>query len=517
MQTVVEALGARAASTPDGLAFADATDRLTFGRLLDDATRVARVLTVRGVGPGDRCAIILPSGLDFVRIAFGAHIAGLCVAAFNPRLAPDTTVKRLALIRPALAVVSGEAQESLAGTAARLGQTVRLLAAEDVLTEATTARPLARPTPPPDSPALLLFTSGTTGEPKTAIIHHRHLAAFFELSRLRVPVGHGDVFVNWLPLYHNMGLIRAVCGTPVLGWACHLVPPGLDTLRAWLDTVSRVGGTVTSSSDFGFRTAAQLVDPGGLDLASLRVAFSGGERVRASTIDQFERRFNVPGVILPSYGLSEATLGVTCAAPGEPIRQDGVGRVSCGRPYDGLEIRIVGSQGSDAPTGEPGEIAVGGPTLFAGYFDDEPATRAVLREGWLHTGDQGAVGADGHLYVHARTRALIKHAGVTIVPNEVEEAAERIAGIGRSAAIGVAAGGDDDERLVVVAEMHREHPAPDDGRGKSAEIAREIRRAIGIAPERVLVVPPGTIPLTDNGKIRYPELRRLVEAGRLDA
>jgi acyl-CoA synthetase (AMP-forming)/AMP-acid ligase II len=320
-----------------------------------------------------------------------------------------------------------------------------------------------------------------------------------------------DVFVNWVPLYHGLGLIRFVFGPVFFGCPSHLVPASLASLRVWLETITRVRGTITGGTDFGYRMAAERVDPRGLDLSALRVAINSGEPVKRSTIEQFEQRFGLSGVVRPGYGLTEAN-GVSVLARGEPLRADHDGNLSCGRPVEGLTAEIVDSKGATLPPGAAGQIRLFGEQVFAGYFEDEAATRDVLRDGWLHTGDIGTLDADGHLYVTGRMRSLIKRGGAMIVPREIETVVERVAGVAAAAAIGIpreSATGTED--VVVVAELTTDQrPADSAAMELVRAIADAMNRSLRFAPSKVLLVRPNSIPRTSNGKIRHEELKRLL-------
>jgi long-chain acyl-CoA synthetase len=227
--------------------------------------------------------------------------------------------------------------------------------------------------------------------------------------------------------------------------------------------------------------------------------------VRSSTIEQFERRFGLNGVVQPGYGLAETTLGVTSHGPGDPLTVDSRGNVSCGVPVPGVEVRVSGDASG------PGEILVRTDHVFAGYFDAVDQTRKVLRDGWLHTGDIGYLGSDGQLYVLGRSRAMLKRGGSVVAPRELEEAAQEVEGVRLAAAVSVPAESAVSEVITVVVEPARS------GHGPSEALAAEVSRAIvatsGFAPGRVVVVPPRTVPLTANGKVRYDHLRALVSDG----
>ena len=367
--------------------------------------------------------------------------------------------------------------------------------------------------PAPDETAFLQFTSGTAGEPRAVVIHHGQLRASLAAAGDRLGIRTGEVMASWVPLHHDLGLVRFVFSALYFGCPCHLVQPSIANLGEWLATASRVGASITASPDFCYRLAARLVDSRAIDLRSLTVATNGGEPVRWTTIEAFERRFGLTGVVRPGYGLAEATLGVASLGRGEPFRLNAAGQVSCGRAYAGLDLRIVDAGGRDQPVGVDGEIAVRGDAVFAGYFDDERATREVVRGGWLHTGDIGSLDRDGHLFVSGRARALIKRAGATIVPREIEEAVDLVTGVRFSAAVGVASPISGTDDLVVVAEAS----TVDGHRGSLiGPIDDAVRRAIGTSAQKILVVAPRRIPRTSNGKIRYEALRALVAEGALD-
>lgn len=482
MDTIVDLLLERARARPDALAFVALGEPISYRRLAGDALALAGVLAARGLGPGARCALVLPTGLDFVRAVYATQILGAAPVAINPALPPDAIERRLRLTGAALALTP---------------ETVAALAREPC---AAPARPAARP----EDPAFLQLTSGTTGEPRAAIVLHQSLAASLDSAVEAIEPRPSDVLVGWVPLHHDLGLVRFVFSPVRFGCPAHLVAPSMSTLRLWLETIARERGTITGAPDFVYRAAARLVDPAGLDLSSLRYATNGGEAVRRSTIEAFERRFATGGAIRPGYGLAEATLGVTGTRPGESVETDAAGAVSCGRALPQVEVRI----------GPDGEILARGPNVFAGYFGDEAATREVLRDGWLHTGDIGALDAEGRLFVKGRRRALIKRAGALVAPREVEEAADRVPGVRFSAAVGVESSPGGTEDVVIVAEVKPEDAATGAARERlSRAIADEVVRALGFPPREVRLVAPRAIPRTANGKIRYDELRALVRGG----
>ncbi|MGE0703720.1 MAG: class I adenylate-forming enzyme family protein [Vicinamibacterales bacterium] len=502
---VVEVLFARAADTPQALAFACRDGRLTWSTLLDGVLRAASALAVRGVRPGDRCAIVLPTGLPFIKAFFGAQALGAVPVAINPKLTVDQIRRRMHEVGCAAAVgdVQGTNDDGADSGAPQVLTRGDLEGAAPL-----SARTLPRPAP--DDLSHLQFTSGTTGSPRAAMLRNSNVTSAVAASRELLDPRPRDLLVGWLPLHHDFGLVRFVFGPVVYGCGCHLVESSIATLPRWLETIAMTRATITAAPDVAFRLAARLVKRDRFDLRSLRVATSGGEPVRLGSIATFEEHFDLPGRVLPAYGLAEATLGVTALREGEQLRVDAMNTVSCGRPMDGVRLRITGLDGRDLPAGASGRVMVSSPGVFAGYWNDPGGTAEVLHDGWLDTGDVGAVDADGHLYVHGRVRAMIKRGAATIAPREIEEAVDLIEGVRRSAAIGLAAGGDSTERVVLVVEADRGVPADalEDVRRSVAEAAS---RAVGFAPSQVVLVSPGVIPRTATGKTRYDELRRQLQ------
>jgi acyl-CoA synthetase (AMP-forming)/AMP-acid ligase II len=307
----------------------------------------------------------------------------------------------------------------------------------------------------------------------------------------------GDVLVSWVPPWHDLGLVHFIVGPVYFGVSCHIVTPSVRTIPDWLRTISEVGGTWSGAPDFVYRIACRMVAAGDVDLRSLRHCVNGGEPVRWSSIQDFERRFSVSGVVMPGYGLGETTLGVSAHLPGDEIKVDERGNVSCGRPIGGIEV-VAGSS-----VAEPAEIRVRGDTVFAGYLDAPQDTSSALRDGWLHTGDIGYLDADRLLFVLGRRRAMIKRAGAPIAPRELEEAALRVPAVRIAAAASVPGDHPGEDTIVVAVETASSDLSHDE---ISAAVYREVAADLGFGPDRVVLVAPRTIPRSENGKIRHPEL-----------
>jgi acyl-CoA synthetase (AMP-forming)/AMP-acid ligase II len=327
-----------------------------------------------------------------------------------------------------------------------------------------------------------------------------------------------DTLVSWLPLYHDMGLIGLAFGALYTGAKLVLLPPDLRDPRAWLEAITEHRAHVTVSPDFGYRNCLRHVhETTGLDLSSLRMALSGAEPVRLSTIRAFQERFGVGDIFAPAYGLAEATLAVAVWPHGQPVRTDPTGSfVSVGRPCRGVRVQIAGPDGiGRARPGEVGEILVQSPGVMQGYYRDPDATARALRGGWLHTGDLGFLDAQGYLFVTGRIKDVIIVRGQNVVPTDIEEAADHVAGVRYSAAIGIESERTGTQRLHVIAEVRGDGLASDDLSRIAHDVTQAVRRRSGLRPARVLLVRPQTIPKTSSGKIQRAALAAMVAEGRV--
>ena len=493
--TLSDILLSRGRTVTERVVFAERGSSLTFGQLLDDAKGLAAGLADAGVRSGDRVAISMGAGLDFTRTFWAVQLLGAISCALNPSAPAPTTVQRALRARPAMLVTDSDAvavEAALSGarclTFARIPRVARSYPRHDRTS---------------DDIAVLQPTSGTSGESRIAMIRHRNIFTSLLGGVTAIGFGPDDVFVAWVPPWHDLGLVRFMAGTPYFGARTHIVPPAIQTIPEWFQTMSRERATVTGAPDFAWRLALRFVDPSTVDLSCLRDVTNGGEPVRLSTITAFEQTFGLSGAMLPGYGLAEATLGVTCLLPGEAVRTDAHGNVSCGRALPTVALRC---------DEENGEILVQGDLVFAGYFDAEEATRETLRDGWLHTGDIGHIDSDGHLYVLGRKRAMLKRGGAVLAPRELEEAAQRIAGVRIAAAVGLATL-TSTEQIVMAIEIDQK----DDPGSVARDVGQAIRDVVGFEPDRVVVMRKGTIPMTYNGKLRHDVLRAALADGTLES
>ncbi|HVN01572.1 MAG TPA: AMP-binding protein [Caulobacteraceae bacterium] len=518
---------------------------ITYAALLQRARRVAAGLAAKGVEPGARIALMLPTGADFFAAFLGVLMAGAAPAPIYPpwrMLRIEDHLRRQARIL-ATAGASGLVTFAEARPFARLLEAhVPTLAYAATVEELEREPPAAAaPAPRPDDLALLQFTSGSTADPKGVMLSHANVLANVRGIAQAIRATPEDVLVSWLPLYHDMGLIAAwlACLDQAVPFVVMSPLSFMARPERWLWTAHRNRATITAAPNFAYELCLSIPEARlqGLDLSALRVAGCGSEPVSTRTMADFIARFAPygfrPEAFLPVYGLAESAAALTIPPLGRPPRVDYVNRralalggearvtgpdapdaqpiVSCGIPLADHEVRILGPDGREAPERREGPLQFRGPSATRGYFNAPEKTADLVKGDWLDTGDLAYI-AEGELFVTGRTKDIVKRAGRNIHPADVEAALASLPGVEPSGAVlfnafdprGV-------EKLVIALETGASSEAD---RNALVSAAQELAADhLESAVDDIVLMSPGSIPRTESGKVRRPALREAYQRG----
>ncbi|HRQ97493.1 MAG TPA: AMP-binding protein [Candidatus Accumulibacter phosphatis] len=523
---------------------------LSYGELLAESRRVATALVSRGLLPRQAVALMLPTGRDYLTSFFGVMIAGgIPVPIYPPaRMAQiEDHLRRHARIlanAEAVFIITVPQARGVAALLRSEAPTLREVLTPDDLS--AVAMPLLY-RPAATDTAFLQYTSGSTGDPKGVVLSHANLLANLRAMGEAVAATGDDVFVSWLPLYHDMGLIGAWFGSLYFGMLLVLMSPLAFLSRPvrWLRVISQHRGTLSPAPNFAYDLCARKLadaDLAGLDLSSWRLALNGAEPVSPATLQAFADRFAPYGLrrtaITPVYGLAECSVGLAFPPLGRGPRIDTIERAAllqrriavpaaadadadsvvrvpaCGRPLPRHEIRIVGDDGRELPDRQVGGLQFRGPSATSGYHRNPAATQALFRDGWLDSGDF-AYTVDGEIYLTGRVKDLIIRGGRNLYPYELEQAVGNLPGV-RRGCVAVFASNDPvnaTERLVVVAETREEDPQ------RREQLRQQINEAavaaIGLPADEVVLAPPNSVLKTSSGKIRRNASREAYEHGLL--
>jgi long-chain acyl-CoA synthetase len=427
----------------DAVALVDRSRTTTYGELRRQTGQLRAGLVRLGVEPDDRVALLAPNNWFFVVSWLAALGAGAAVVPLNPASTTAELERQLAAIGARVAVVGPSGREAFARVDRAAAGLQHVLALEGTRIDGAETlqdyfdavpvdgAPVDAVDRSPDDIAALLFTAGTAGTPKAAMLTHGNLLANLDQVMRHPGLGDrpDDVVLGVLPLFHIFGLNVVLDLALRVGGAIALVER-FDPLSC-VETIRTHGVTVVAGAPPMFEawSTARGIDADAF--RSVRLAVSGGAALPVSVSQAFEARFGVP--VWEGYGLTEAAPIVSTSLVGGEPRKG-----SIGVPLPGVEVRLVDAEGEDALEGDSGEIWVRGPNVFPGYWRDEEAT-AVARtpDGWLRTGDIAVVDDDGYLYIVDRAKDLIIVSGFNVFPAEVEEALLEHPGIAAAAVVGV--------------------------------------------------------------------------------
>lgn len=553
--TLTEALEYHVERQPDRLTvfmYEDGNEYpLSYRALWDGAMGYAAQLNRAGLQPGQMVAIMLPTSRAYLFCFYGVLLAGgVPVPLYPPaRLTTieDHMSRHVGILKSAgatIMVTVPEAKPLAYLLRAQVESLHTVLVPADLESGGAGGAGFTRVRPKPGDMGFLQYTSGSTGNPKGVVLSHANLMANVRAMGAAVSANPEDVFVSWLPLYHDLGLIGANFASLVLGFPTVLMSPlaFLSRPASWMRAIHRHRGTMSGGPNFAFELCLRRItdeDMEGLDLSSWRFAFNAAEPVSPDTIVQFEQRFAKWGLrkncLSPSYGLAESSVGVAITVPGTPWRADRLDRerftrtgeavearpedpsplivIGCGTPIPGHDIRVVDAAGLELPDRQEGLLQFRGPSSTSGYYRNPEATKSLFGSGdWVNTGDRAYL-TDGTLFLTGREKDIIIRGGRNISPYELEQAVGDLAGIRRGcvAVFGSRDAATGTERVVVLAEMRdKDSSRHDDLKRMINDLAVGL---IGAPADDIVLAPPATVPKTSSGKIRRVAAREFYERG----
>ena len=414
---------------------------------------MARQFRAQGLTPGQR--VVIPLATDVDTIASFLALVYLGAVPFSvtaPLIGQDREAHRRQMVRlinvhKVDRLLVSEDLAGIAGAYEGAPAAMALTAMSPTAEERADERRVEPAAVAEDDVAFVQFSSGSTSQPKGVRITHRGIVNNIGLIVSADRRTAESVWVSWLPLYHDMGLIGGLLTNFVLKNPLVLMHPRCFISRpiAWLQAISRHRGYVTAIPNFALDICTQRITDeqlaeSPLDLSSFRYIFNGSEPVRPSSMRRFEERFGphgfVPGSIQPVYGMAEATLIVSAPSLDEPeiVRHiEGMDVPSVGYPLGDFEVQIRDDDGTRLPAERVGELHIRGTSVTPGYLDTADGTSGLIQDGWLATGDLGMLDSSGRLYITGRKKDLLIVRGATSTVTTTRPASRRRAACERGA------------------------------------------------------------------------------------
>ena len=532
-------------------AASESEEPITYGRLRDEAAAVAGGLRERGIARGDTVALMLPTGLDFLRAFFGILLArGIPVPIY-----PPVRLDRLEEYAARQSAILADAGVRLLVTIPRARPVASLLrpavkTLADVVTTdelAASGVPVSGPEGGGDEAAFIQYTSGSTGQPKGVLLTHDNLLANVRAIAAGLEVRPTDVGVSWLPLYHDMGLIGSWLTCLHHGLPLTLLPPTAFLARPerWLWAIHQRRATLSAAPNFAYELCARRIPDAaleGLDLSSWRVALNGAEPVSRGTIERFARRFSPcgfrPEAMMPVYGLAECSVGLSFPPVGRGPKVDRVargpfqtqGRAEAAAPGDAERprVRLGGARAAGARgphrrrRRRAARRALGGPARVPRPLDDGgllPPARDDRRDHPARaagsTAGTSPTAPTARSTSAAAGRTSSSRAAATSCPRRSRRPRPRSRGSGAGASSPSASR---TRRSAPRAWWWwpRRASKGDAARERLAgAVTERVAEAVDVPPDQVILVPPGAVPKTSSGKVRRAATREQYLQGAL--
>jgi len=510
-ETVPAALEHAAEAFGDTEAVVDGDLRWSFAQLNDESLRVAGALAASGVRAGDRVALWAPNSARWIAASFGVYLAGAVLVPVNTRFKGMEAAHVLRRSGAGILLGSTDAvgvdllgllddagdlpalrETVVAGGPARAGA----VAWDDFVARGATVNAGELPTPRADDLADIIFTSGTTGAPKGAMLGHGPSVRTYEAWSDAVGLRHGDRYLCVYPFFHTAGLKSAVLACVLRG--ATLLPHAVFDAGVVMQRVAAERISVLPGPPTVFQSILEHPERDAYDLSTLRLSVTGAATVPVEVVRRMREDLHIATVVT-GYGLTETTGTVSMCRHDDPPE---VIATTVGKPLEGVSVRVVDDAGAPVPAGEPGEILVKGFNVMRGYFDDPEGTAAAFDdEGWLRTGDVGFVDGEGNIHITDRKKDMFIVGGFNAFPAEIEGIMLTHPAVAQVAVVGMP-----DERLGEVGRAYvvlRTGEAVDE-----ASLIAWCRDHMANykVPRQILLV--DELPLTASGKVQRFRLRQ---------
>jgi acyl-CoA synthetase (AMP-forming)/AMP-acid ligase II len=532
---------------------AESADWWSYAELDIEARRVAGMLR-RECAPGDRVVLAYPSGLPFAAAFLGVLYAGLvAVPAPMPGRYAHQQRRLAGIVEDAGAAVVATDSASLPAVREWAGaQAVPAICVATDAAEVRAGTPIDDPVerPEPDQPAILQYTSGSTGDPKGVIVTHGNLLHNGQALIQSFGFGPDTTMGGWLPLFHDMGLLGILTPALLAGGRCVLAQP-VDFIKRpylWLRMIDRWDVDYSPAPNFAYQLCARSITDkqiAGLDLSRWRYAANGSEPIQAAALEAFAARFAGYGLraeaLTPCYGMAESTVFVTGSPHGRPtvltvdpeelaahrLRPADRGRrlVGCGAgPH--MDIRIVDPQTHETlPDGEIGEIWMRGASVSPGYWGNAAATAATFGnrtsdepQHYLRSGDLGVL-HEGHLYITGRIKETLIIHGRNLYPTDIEHELRahhrELGDVGAVFTVPLAGTEHGDEQGLVLTHEVNGRPSADQLAATASAMRHTVAREFGVRVAAVALLRRGSTPRTTSGKVQRTVVRQMYLDGDL--
>lgn len=558
VNNIIECLYKNAIEKPNDVAYEfitdlnAPTDTITFGRLYQEVCQIANNL-LQKVEPGSCVLMLYPPSIEYIKAFYACVMAGVIAIPLYPpkKNSKSDKVFIVAKASGAQLALTTEAELPLISQFWQQNADVDMaFLATQSLIEGELDNELELPPIAADKPAFLQYTSGSTGDPKGVIITQGNILANARYLQNISGADERDVFVNWLPLFHDLGLVTAILLPAYMGCKSVLMAPAnfVRNPVVWLKAMTHYGGTIGGAPNFAYDLCTDKVSDESLadvDLSKWRIAYNAAEPVKHETLARFAERFASVGFkrdsFYPAYGMAESTAFISGGHGDDALNviavdkaalaehkvsvvdmgaENSIDFVGNGLTDENHHLRIVNSQtGEVLGQGEIGDVWFSGPSVSPGYWLlDEVSKQAfgnTLKgeqdKHFLHTGDLGFI-IDNHLYITGRSKDMIILKGKNYYPQDIEATVKYCHSdihAGFTAAFEV------DGRLVVVTEVNRNALKNLEPQLLVAEIARSVYKNHDISVDDVVLLKPYSIPMTSSGKIRRRQTKALYQAGKL--